>query len=606
MADFFNTMKAATCRIDAPGATGTGFLVSGNRIVTCHHVVERAGPGQTVPVMFSEREPSTAIYNGLSDPEHDVAVLEWQTPLNGIVPLQFAKAAERQCVWEGYGYPGLASGQGLPIDGVVDDLDGRDQRGRRSLVLTAKKLSAGLGSPPHGYSGAPVVVRGHVVGVLKRILEDKDFPRHVAFGTVYAARTEDFLDRLLLGEPFADTALVPEPAVPAAPPDGYEVFVSAVDADLPRASLIADALRKRELRVFFPLSDVAPGQEFATQISSALKRSRAALIVASRHWFQGATQEAQALWARRQESAFPLVPVLVEGASGELPAPWNSLRPIDLRDKDFQSPAFQRLLFALDGKAAPYDVVDKDIREIVKRANDPTTLLAHANRLISVGNPQKAVAMLPADSPDPQIRQVRALALAKSGNSDDAIEILEALQEEGRLDADTSGILAGRYRQKYQTTRQRSYLVRALETYRRVYEQSGDSYLGINTAAVLHQLGHKDEAVDVATKLIDSLKSTNDGPREYWPNAIRGEAWLIRGDSRTRANGIRESGEKRRDVRGPCCGHAARRATRIDGAWRGQARTRRPVRSAPAGGFRRSRHRSSGPAASAVPRAGGR
>jgi V8-like Glu-specific endopeptidase len=39
--DHFQALKAASARIVAGGATGTGYLVDPNRVVTCAHVVKR-------------------------------------------------------------------------------------------------------------------------------------------------------------------------------------------------------------------------------------------------------------------------------------------------------------------------------------------------------------------------------------------------------------------------------------------------------------------------------------------------------------------------------------------------------------------------------------
>jgi tetratricopeptide (TPR) repeat protein len=525
----FDVMKAATCRIDAAGAKGTGYLVSASRIVTCHHVIERAAVGEGVSVVFPGHAPSNAVVTDAIDPQSDAAVLDWRSPVHGIVPLRFAKAAQRRIVWEGYGYPGIA--QGLPIEGTVDDLAGTDTRGIVSFVLTADKLGKGTGAPPHGFSGSPVMVNGFVVGHLKRILEDPDFKRHVAYGTVYAARAEDFL-KLLPGETLNEAVNAPDLTLTPVATDGFEVLLSAAARDLPRAARLAEALKARARRVYFPTADVAPGQSFGDAVASALTKSRAALILMTRAWFQDSKAEAEALWARR-DPTFPLVPVLIDDLIDEVPAPWDNLRPVDLRGKDFAGPGFERLLYALEGKTAPYEIVAADLATALGRAEDPQVTAANAKRLISVGNPRKALEILDKQSSDLQIRRLRALALAKSGKTDEAITILKAIQAEGALDVETGGILGGRYRQKWETTKRREFLTLSLAAYRDVFERFGDPYPGINTAALMLQLGDQEGARAVATRVLEAIDQIPESAADHWTHAAAGEAWIIRGDLAT-------------------------------------------------------------------------
>src|SRR5687768_14661653 len=196
----FEALKAATCLVECGGQKGTGYLVSAHRIVTCHHVIKDAREGQIATVTFTDREPTRARVTDKIDPDLDAAVLEWQEPFADIAPLTFGRATARKSLWDGYGYPQLAAGQGLPIDGTIDDLSGRDTRGKPSLVLTAGKFEAGNGAPAYGFSGSPVTFNGRVIGHLKRIVQDNAQKGYVAYGTVYAARAEDFIKTVLPGE----------------------------------------------------------------------------------------------------------------------------------------------------------------------------------------------------------------------------------------------------------------------------------------------------------------------------------------------------------------------------------------------------------------------
>lgn len=527
----FEALKAATCLIDCAGKKGTGYLVSANRIVTCHHVVDGAREGQTATVTFCDRQPTSARVTDKIDKESDAAVLEWLKPFEDIAPLRFGKVTMRKVTWDGYGYPKLAAGQGLPIDGTIDDLDGKDTRGKAAFVLTAGKFEAGTGAPAYGYSGSPVTFNGLVIGHLKRIVEDPDLKGHVAFGTVYAARAGDFLAALLPGETFDSidpVVLSPSPA--PAPADGYDVTLSASARDLPKAAKLVEALEMRGKRVFFTTRDIRPGQSFAATIKTALSKSRAALVLVGRSWDESLDTERSLLWSWHEHAPYPLVPVLIDKASEELPAHWSNLRPLDLRDREFAGPALERLVYAIEGKAAPYDIVAADIATKLESADDLQVTIANARRLIAVGNPRKAISILPSDSADVNVRGTRALALAKCRMTDEAIAILEGIQAEGKLDAETGGILGGRYREKWERSGRRDYLQRALDAYREVFEKTGDPYPGINTASLLLQLGYAADASDVASKVLSTASLIPAARADHWTYATLGEASIIRGD----------------------------------------------------------------------------
>ncbi|HWK09876.1 MAG TPA: TRAFs-binding domain-containing protein [Vicinamibacterales bacterium] len=526
----FETLKAATCRIEGGGSTGTGYLVSANRIVTCLHVVSAVKVGESVTVTFPGLGPSQATLTEHADARADTAVLEWAQPVASVVPLRLGKATQRKAVWEGFGYPGSAAGQGLPIDGTIDDVAGYDTLGNASLILTADKFAAGTGAPPHGFSGSPVTVNGRVVGHLKRILEDPEMKRRVAFGVVYAARVDDFLP-LLAGESLDD--IVDEAPALSTPPavGGYEVLLSASARDLPRAARLAKALEDNGKRVYFPLRDIPPGQPLLAEIRSAVSKARASVVLMTSAWLDTAHVEATALLEAHGSTPFPIVPVLLEGSPDPLPEPWSNLRSVDFRGKDEAGPAFQRLLYAVDGKPAPYEIVAADLASALDQSTDEHVTVANARRLIAVGNPHRALEILPTDSNDLDVRRVRALALAKSGRVDQALAILEPLSR-GELDAETGGILAGRYRQKWEASGRKNtdYLRKALDVYQSVFERTGDPYPGINTASLLLQLGDVTSARTVAEKVRDASQRALATGGDHWTHGTLAEAEIILGD----------------------------------------------------------------------------
>jgi hypothetical protein len=270
-------IKQATCQIVYGGESGTGYLIAGNRIVTCWHVVENIPPKHPATVQFLNHPQSSAFVTKVVDKALDVAVLEWREPIAGIEPLQFGRTGDRQSVWLGFGFPALAKNQGLPIEGTLHDRSIMDGDASESLLVKAEELAAASGAPPHGYSGTPVVQHGLVVGHLKRIIEDPDLKGHAAYGVAYAARSEDFI--ALIGETLHEAGPVtPEPPPPVAA-DGFHVFLSASDDGLRPAQALANALRARNLRVYFPLVESVPGVPLVTGIDAVLSRSRAAVVL---------------------------------------------------------------------------------------------------------------------------------------------------------------------------------------------------------------------------------------------------------------------------------------------------------------------------------------
>src|SRR4029450_7335443 len=98
----FEAMKAATCSIESSSGKGTGYLISQDRVVTCHHVVKGLPVGQKVTVPLPDPAPSPASVTDTSSDAYDVAVLQLTAPAPEITPLRFGKVSERKLTWEGY------------------------------------------------------------------------------------------------------------------------------------------------------------------------------------------------------------------------------------------------------------------------------------------------------------------------------------------------------------------------------------------------------------------------------------------------------------------------------------------------------------------------
>jgi len=193
-------MKAACALLDAGGSRGTGFLVSPERVLTCHHVVRSA---DDAPILVSFPHGQYRARVELVDAEHDCALLRLTQPVPAADarPLLLAtEPAARGAAWEGYGFPAATGQAGLLIEGRIQDPCGQDPALRPAVVLRSKNVTAG--SWLSGFSGSPVVVGGRVVGQMRQIIPDAQGGAQLAI--VYACPAIFLLDlarRRLSGGP---------------------------------------------------------------------------------------------------------------------------------------------------------------------------------------------------------------------------------------------------------------------------------------------------------------------------------------------------------------------------------------------------------------------
>ena len=134
---------------------------------------------------------------------------------------------------------------------------------------------------------------------------------------------------------------------------------------------------------------------------------------------------------------------------------------------------------------------------------------------------------------DVRLRQLQGLALARSGASERANEILEELRCEGQADEETLGMLGRTYKDLAAyapTDRERAELLkRATGIYAQAYEATGGYWTGINAATMSLLCDEIDRARELARKVRDEcLKEIEDPSGDsYWKLAALGEAALI-------------------------------------------------------------------------------
>ena len=175
-------------------------------------------------------------------------------------------------------------------------------------------------------------------------------------------------------------------------------------------------------------------------------------------------------------------------------------------------------------------------------ANTPGVYRRAARRVLKLGEPLMGYDILSEglkNKPeDVELRQMLALALARSGATQRANSILTQLRDEGHRDEETLGILARTHKDLWAHAKTKTEATRQLKLahkfYHEAYKISRGYYSGINAATLAMLLSQKDEARALAKEVRDAclteLKNVpKDSANRYWPVATLGEVSLILG-----------------------------------------------------------------------------
>jgi hypothetical protein len=186
--------------------------------------------------------------------------------------------------------------------------------------------------------------------------------------------------------------------------------------------------------------------------------------------------------------------------------------------------------------------------------SDAAMAVAAAEQALRQGEPLLAYNAvqdgLQAHAGNLRLRQLGALALARSGDTERANRLLRELAEEGVADAETSGMLARTHKDlglaARDPHRRRIHLAAAFEIYHEAYQAARERgaaadawYTGINAATVAVLEGDLPAArqIAAAVRTLCLARSSSlepeagaDSAGEYWRAATLGEAALILGD----------------------------------------------------------------------------
>jgi hypothetical protein len=171
---------------------------------------------------------------------------------------------------------------------------------------------------------------------------------------------------------------------------------------------------------------------------------------------------------------------------------------------------------------------------------------AEAQKLLGLGEPLLAYntleRALESDPADLRLRQLKGLALARSGALQRANELLAGLRDEGHDDGETLGLLARTHKDLAllvddEEERERHFAA-AYDIYSTGYYESQQRgvtadayYTGINAATMALLGGHAENAREIAAGVEELCKeSVLDCESAYWPQATLAEAALIQGD----------------------------------------------------------------------------
>lgn len=327
-----------------------------------------------------------------------------------------------------------------------------------------------------------------------------------------------------------------------------------------------DVLHTLGYEVFLDQLVLTPGADLVRTLHKGMEQSAAALLVWSSAFEDAmwAKFEYQALMEReRNQKDFHFIVATLDKAP--LPPMLAGKVYVDFsesREGPSGTPLLQ-LLYGLQRQPLPREAVflaaqiDEEVRSSVARIQaarsvgdaerlsalagsegqawhaSPTLLCRVAEALIALRETDRALAVLEqcrrrfpkAIRP----RQLLGLALARKGNWQEAQIVLEELYSSGERDAETVGILARTWMDRYRVTGDRHYLQRSRDLYAEAFAAAPDDYyVGINSASKSVLLGEMERARAYAHQVAKIVGTTPTG--DYWRTVTGAEVHLILGE----------------------------------------------------------------------------
>lgn len=210
--DLEQRIMPAIARLAFEGSarSGTAFFIGGRHAVTALHVV--ADTEATPPKFLSgaqlrfegaAKSVGATVVPGLWDEKGDWAVLELDAAPNA-APIELGPSVAKGDAWFTFGYPEVKP-EGMTITGDVSAVRAPGSGsaiGLYQMQLFSREAAAGMGTRLHGFSGAPCLVDGKAVGILRSTLVDElvdgEQQRHLftQLGTAFATPCTEIVQRL--------------------------------------------------------------------------------------------------------------------------------------------------------------------------------------------------------------------------------------------------------------------------------------------------------------------------------------------------------------------------------------------------------------------------
>jgi hypothetical protein len=366
-----------------------------------------------------------------------------------------------------------------------------------------------------------------------------------------------------VAELWTDLAPAPPPL-----PDGktWHVFISYRSLSRPWVLALYDILNGLDYSVFLDQYVLTAAAPLALSLGEALDRSASAVLVWSSR-FEDSTwckQEYGKLETMQNAGAgFRYVIAKVDDSAISGLAAGKLWLDFSQQPEGPSGTSLLSLLYGLDDKPLPpaavklaakvdeqmkdgllnvrasRDAGDADGLVALTRTDDmawtgsPMLPCAAAEGLIAMKRIPAALEVLErAEQMFPKAvrpKQLRGLALARSGQTLQAQLLLGKLYAAGEIGPETLGILARTWMDRYNQTGERTFLLKSRDMYRQAFEAfPSDFYTGINAASKSLLAGEKETAAQIAAR-VQALVGTTPVPDDYWRTATAAEVQLLQG-----------------------------------------------------------------------------
>lgn len=173
-------LKAACALVLAGEQRGTAYLVRGDALLTCFHVVQALAEGDRVLVQFLHARREARVRH--LDAALDCSLLLLDSHVD-VKPLRLAsQPPERGMAGVSFGFPLVTGESGMLIDVAIKDDDALDLLKRPALSLHSADITPN--AELEGFSGSPVIAGGYVIGQLAQVVLDTQGKPQ--YGKVYA------------------------------------------------------------------------------------------------------------------------------------------------------------------------------------------------------------------------------------------------------------------------------------------------------------------------------------------------------------------------------------------------------------------------------------